>query len=71
MSFPNYHLYIEAIAERNLFIAFLAIVAATALIMLWSLNQYVSKRFAIKAWMVVGVYYASLAGVVILVLNHH
>lgn len=69
--FPKYHLYLEAIADRNLFIAFLAIVAAAGLIGLWSLNQYVSKRFAIKAWMVVGIYYASLAGVVILLSSQH
>jgi hypothetical protein len=64
--FPNYHLYLEAITDRNLFIAFLALVAAIGYLVLWSLNQYVPKRYAVKAWIVVWLYYSSLAGVVVL-----
>lgn len=71
MDFPHYHLYLEAIIDRNLFIAFLAIVAGSGLIALWSLNQYVPKHFSVKAWIVVGLYYASLVGVVILVGKPH
>jgi hypothetical protein len=66
MTWPNLHLYESAIAQRNWLVLWIVIIAAVSLFSAWSINRLVGGHYEIKAWIAVGLYYATLVGVCVL-----
>lgn len=63
---PNLEIYESAVAQRNLLVLWIALVAASCIICAWVINRSTGKHYEIKAWIAVGLYYATLVMVCVL-----